>query len=97
LQPVSNKAVKWLLWAILGACLWRLWLLPLSSSLWLDEMVTAFVVRYPAHWSFAAAPQVPASIYYWLPRVSETLFGSSEIAFRIPSVLVMGMAGSRDV
>jgi hypothetical protein len=79
-------------WALLAACIVRLWIVPLSSSFWVDETVTAFVVQYPNHPSLAIAPQVPASTYYLLPRMAQSLFGLSEIAYRIPSVLVMGVA-----
>jgi hypothetical protein len=78
---------------LLAACIARLWLAPLSSSFWVDEMVTAFVVHYgPAHPSLAVAPQVPASIYYVLPRAAESLWGFSEAIYRLPSVLLMGIA-----
>ena len=78
------------LWVLLAAAIVRLWLMPLPSSFWVDEMATAFVVEHGAsHPSFAAAPQVPDSIYYWLPRASVALFGRSEIAYRIPGILVM--------
>jgi hypothetical protein len=78
--------------ALLSACVIRLWLMPLSSSLWVDEIVTTFVLRFPHHQSFAVAPQVPDSIYYWLPRASWALFGPSEISLRLPSVVAMGLA-----
>jgi hypothetical protein len=81
-----------LLWALLAACIVRLWLVPLSSSFWVDEMVTVFVVRFPGHPSFAPVPQVPASIYYLLPRFTHQLFGESEVSYRISSVLAMGLA-----
>jgi mannosyltransferase len=64
----------------------RVWIMAMPSSLWVDELVTVFVVRHPGDASFAVAPQVPASLYYWLPRLSMALFGSSEIAIRMPSV-----------
>jgi len=66
--------------------------MPLPSSFWVDEMATAFVVHHPDHPSFAVAPQVPESIYYQLPRAAESLFGFSEVVYRLPSVLLMGMA-----
>jgi hypothetical protein len=81
-----------LLTALFAACIVRLWLMPLSSSLWVDEIVTTFVLRFPHDPSFAVAPQVPDSLYYWLPRASWALFGSSETALRLPSVLAMGLA-----
>src|ERR1051326_2140275 len=59
-----------------------LWIAPLPSSFWMDEMATAFVVRYGAsHLSMGPVPQVAASIYYHLPRIADILFGFSEIAY----------------
>ena len=78
---------------LLAAAIVKLWLLPLPSSFWVDEMVTAFVVHQGAtHPSLAVAPQVTATVYYWLPWASERVFGFSETAYRLPSVLVMGAA-----
>src|SRR5205085_3404586 len=37
------------------------------------------------------APQAWKSIYYYLPRAAATLFGPSEIALRLPSILLMGL------
>jgi 4-amino-4-deoxy-L-arabinose transferase-like glycosyltransferase len=79
--------------ALLAASIVRLWLMPLPSSFWLDEMVTVFVVKHgAAHPSLAAAPQVAKSIYYWLPRGAQALFGSSEVVYRLPSLLAMAAA-----
>jgi hypothetical protein len=67
--------------------------MPLTSSFWVDEMVTAFIVHFgPAHPSLAVAPQVTETIYLWLPRAAERLFGFSEIVYRLPSVLMLGIA-----
>ena len=55
-------------------------------------MVTAFVVNHPGDPSFAVAPQVPQSIYYWLPKIAQQMGGKSEIVYRIPSILVMLLA-----
>src|SRR5580698_8109397 len=82
-----------LLILLLAVCIARLWLMPLPSSFWVDEMVTAFVIHYgAAHPSLAVAPQVTATVYYWLPRAAESLFGFSEIVYRIPSLLALGAA-----
>jgi hypothetical protein len=70
----------------------RIWLMALPSSLWVDELVTVFVVNHPGDPSFAVAPQVPQSIYYGLASAAQTLLGRSEIALRIPSILAMGAA-----
>jgi hypothetical protein len=83
---------RWPLWTLLALCIARLWLVPLPSSFWVDELVTAFVVKFPGHASFAVAPQVPQSIYYSLPRVSLAITGPSEISFRFPSIVAMAIA-----
>jgi Domain of Unknown Function (DUF1080)/Dolichyl-phosphate-mannose-protein mannosyltransferase len=83
----------WAMSVLLAAALFKLWILPLRSSFWVDEMVTAFVVHYGyAHPSLKVAPQVTATIYYWLPWAAERLGGFSEIVYRIPSTLLMGLS-----
>lgn len=78
---------------VLLLCVVRLWVMPMGSSFWVDEMGTAFVVHHGGtHPSFAVAPQVPYSIYYWLPKAMDAWFGISEIAYRMPSFLAMGGA-----
>ena len=86
------ESSRWPLVTLLTLCIGRLWLVPLPSSFWVDELVTAFVVKHPGHASFAVAPQVPQSIYYWLPAAAQALFGTSEIAYRVPSMLAMAIA-----
>jgi len=72
------------------AAIVRLWIMPLPSSFWVDEMGTLFVVEQGAnHPSFAVAPQVPQSIYYVLPTLSRHLPGPREIAYRLPSLAAM--------
>ena len=78
---------------VLALCIARLWVMPLPSSFWVDEMVSAFVIHFgAAHASLAAAPQVTQTIYYWLPRAAESLFGFSEVVYRVPSLIVLGIA-----
>jgi hypothetical protein len=82
-----------LLGLLLAVLIARLWLMPLPSSFWVDEMATVFVVHHgPNDPSFAVAPQVPDSIYYRLPQAAESLLGFSEVSYRLPSLLLMGMA-----
>jgi hypothetical protein len=83
---------NWLLICLFTVCIARFWLMPLPSSFWTDETGTFFVVQRPSDPSLAAAPQVPASIYYVLPRAAGRLFGFSEVSYRIPSLLLMGIA-----
>lgn len=83
----------WLLWLVLACCIVRMWLAPLPSSFWVDEMGTEFVVQHgAADPSLRVVPQVAESIYYWLPHVSQSLFGVSEVGYRLPSVLLIAAA-----
>jgi hypothetical protein len=45
----STKYLNLLLSLLLGVGIVRLWLVPLASSFWVDEMGTAFVVHYGPH------------------------------------------------
>ena len=81
---------RWGLPLLLALCIVRLWMMPLGSSLWVDEMATTFVIEHGAKDpTLAVAPQVPASIYYALPKASESVLGFSEFALRLPSLLAM--------
>jgi hypothetical protein len=89
----SSRLWDTLLPLLLLLALARLWLMPMSSSFWVDEMGTVFVVRHGPHDpSLAVAPQVPQSVYYLLPRAASALFGSSEFVYRAPSLLAMAGA-----
>ena len=73
--------------ALLALAIVRLWLMPLPSSLWTDETLTVFVVRYGA-----SHAETAVSIYYALARAAAFLGGPSEIVYRLPSTLAMGVA-----
>lgn len=93
--PASRRRLTrldYFLILLLGAFIVRVWFMALPSSLWVDELVTVFVLRFPGDPSFAAAPQVPQSIYYGLPKISWALLGNSEVALRLPSILAMAAA-----
>jgi len=67
--------------------------MPLGSSFWADEAETAFVVHYGVHHpSLAIIAPALESVYYWLPRASEAIFGFSEAAERFPSLVAMALA-----
>lgn len=82
---------RWLLPLLLALCITRFWLMPLPSSFWLDETATVFVARHGAlHPSLAVvAPQAWQSWYYPLIHWEGAVFGYSEIATRLVSVLAM--------
>lgn len=78
---------------LLALCIARMWVTPLASSFWVDEAETAFVVHHGYdHPSLAVVPQVTASVYYWLPRAAESVFGFSEAVERLPSFAAMAVA-----
>jgi len=87
---IDSRRVFNLLFALLLAiCSVRFWLFLLPESFWIDETVTAFIVRFGAgHPSLAAGPRLDQSIYYRLPLAAQALFGFSEAALRIPSLAV---------
>lgn len=100
---IRRRWLDILLGLLIALCLARLWLVPLPSSFWVDETGTMFVVRQGAnHPSLAIAPQVTASIYFWLPRAADALLqllpaawlapGVVETLYRIPSLLAMAAA-----
>jgi hypothetical protein len=83
----------YLLPLVLLLTLTRLWVMPMVSSFWVDEMGTVFVVRHgPGDPSLAIAPQVPQSVYYLLPRGVDALVGVSEFGYRLPSLAAMAAA-----
>ncbi len=71
----------------------RLWLMPLDSSLWLDEIGTYWVTNarfteiVPRAKLFLQS--VPYAAIVWMVRA---LGGSSEIVLRLPSLLAAGLA-----
>jgi uncharacterized membrane protein len=90
LRKGFTRGLDLLLILTLAICIVRLWIMPLPSSLWVDEMGTYFVVHHGANDpTLQAVPQVPASIYYVLPKFAEQVAGFSEISYRFFSVIAM--------
>src|SRR5690348_1283356 len=87
------ETARWLLPLLFVLSVVRFWLMPLGSSFWLDETATIFVARYGSnHPSLAdAAPQAWRSWYYPAIHFNGSLFGFSEIATRLPSVMAMAI------
>lgn len=79
--------------ALLLLCVARMWVMPLGSSFWVDEAETAFIVHHGVnHPSLAVIAPAIQSVYYWLPRASEAVFGFSEAAERLPSLIALAIA-----
>ena len=93
LRAFVEKHLTLLLALILLLAITRLWIISLKTSFWVDEAVTVFVVHQGgADVSLDIAPQVSKSIYYGVARAADSLFGISEIGYRLPSILAMGLA-----
>ena len=88
----SGRIETGILCLLVALCVVRFWLMPLPSSFWVDESVTAYVVQNPHDPSFVMAPQVPLSIYYFFPRLSTAVLGTSVVAYRLPSLVMMAIA-----
>jgi 4-amino-4-deoxy-L-arabinose transferase-like glycosyltransferase len=79
---------------VLGLGIFVLWVIPLSSSFWLDETVTAWVVRdgfrETLHRAFTFQPMFPT--YYVVAWLAKTLGGTYEWVLRVPSLFAMAAA-----
>jgi hypothetical protein len=88
-----RKPVNLILISLLVVAIARLWIAPIRSSFWVDEMVTVFVVHHgAADPSLSVAPQVSKSIYYSVARAADAIFGISEDGYRLPSILFAALA-----
>ena len=90
---LPQPAIVTILTAMVCFAVLRTWVMPMTSSFWIDEIGTVFVANHSAaDPSLRAVPQVPASIYYALPQALGHLLGISEVVYRIPSLLAMAAA-----
>jgi mannosyltransferase len=73
-----------------AAVVLRLWVMPLGSSLWLDEFGTTWITSGPLSEIVEKASLFPQSIpYAALIRLTRTVTGSSEASLRWPSLVAM--------
>jgi len=80
---------RWLVIVLLAALVLRL--APINQPLWFDEAYTADLARMPLGEMLSATHEdVHGPLWYLIAGASVRLFGMSEIALRIPS-LVLGM------
>lgn len=71
-----------------------LWIPQLTSSLWADETVTHWIIKDGMSQTLERATEFEGEspLYFLILEVWERIFGSSEIALRIPSLLAVGGA-----
>ena len=71
-----------------------LWLVPLSSSLWLDELGTWWVVKDglgdAVHRALTFHGQSP--LYYSIVWTARTVGGNSEVVLRLPSLIATAVS-----
>lgn len=77
--------------AAFAAAVLALWLVPLPSSLWLDEAVTAWMVQDGFDKTVERGSRFSGGnpAYYMIVWAFTRVFGASEPALRMPSVLAM--------
>jgi len=71
----------------------RLWILPIGGSLWLDETVTYWAACKGVAASLARSQFFPgqATLYNMIAALAIRVGGSSEIVFRLPSLIAVGV------
>jgi uncharacterized membrane protein len=81
------------LFLILSLTVLRLWILPLRSSLWLDETVTYWAACKGIAAAVARSQFLPGQqfLYIMLTAFVMRIGGSSEIVLRLPSVIATGL------
>src|SRR5438093_2618209 len=83
-------------WAVAGLAIAALWLRPITSSLRVDELGTWWVIQGSAREAIqrSQAVQGQSPLYYLFAWGARHLIGISELAFRLPSVVVMLVAAA---
>lgn len=78
---------------LLGVGVFRLWILPLRSSLWLDETMTYWVIKDGLAHTFSRALLVMDSpLYFPAVWVATAIGCPREFVMRLPSTIAMGFA-----
>ncbi len=96
-QPVEEPAdpghVRWLV-ILTAVVILSLWLMPLSSSLWLDELGTWWVVKDGAGDAIDRALTFhgQSPLYYLIVWSARVVGGRSEVVLRLPSLVAAGVS-----
>ena len=87
-EPPAPGHVRWLL-MVTAVVIGALWLVPLFSSLWLDELGTYWVVKDglgdAVHRALTFHGQSP--LYYSIVWAARSVGGNSEAVLRLPSLI----------
>ncbi len=91
--PPEPGHIRWLL-IVTAVVIGALWLVPLSSSLWLDELGTWWVVKDglgdAVHRALTFHGQSP--LYYSIVWTARTVGGNSEVVLRLPSLIATAVS-----
>jgi len=90
---MNNDRWRMALYAMLVLTVVRLWLMPIGSSLWLDETGSYYLAT--EGWSDYIAGRLPhmqTPLYTALIHVLATIGGRSEVLIRLPSLIAMILA-----
>lgn len=82
------KKIKKIVWILVISFLIKL--ISLNQSLWLDEAISANVVKNYNFWEIVTNFSVNdfhPPLYYWILKLWTSIFGLSEISLRLPSVI----------
>jgi uncharacterized membrane protein len=92
-EPPAKDHVRWL-WGVTAVVIASLWLVPLFSSLWLDELGTWWVVKDGAgdtvHRALTFHGQSP--LYYLIVWAARVVGGHSEVVLRLPSLIAAAVS-----
>jgi uncharacterized membrane protein len=91
---MSTRRIDWLVFLVVSAAA-LLWLWPLSSSLWLDELDTYFTTKDGVQTAMARTSYIHpqcSQLYNALMAQWIRLVGSTETLLRLPSTLAMTVA-----
>jgi uncharacterized membrane protein len=92
-QSPARDHIRWL-WILTAVVIGSLWLVPLFSSLWLDELGTWWVVKDGAgdtvHRALTFHGQSP--LYYLIVWAARTVGGDREVVLRLPSLIAAAVS-----
>ncbi|RII27797.1 MAG: hypothetical protein CXR31_06105 [Geobacter sp.] len=88
-SQISECKLRYLLLLIYLVVVFRLWIMPLGASLWLDETLTYWnVMKGVSHvFERSAACAGQFQLYMFITALSTKFFGLNEFGLRLPSII----------